>query len=110
MKRAAGSMLQALAGAVRQAVSAYTQEQARRQDLKAMAARAQRDGATHGKRFGPAVAFYRRHAGRVESCFAEYNPSRGRYDWIWEPPDWREAASGIPAGAIRISAIVRHGI
>ena len=110
MKRAASSMWRALADLARQVVSAHTQEQARRQDLKDMAIRAQRDGATHGKRFGPAVVFYRWHAGQVESCFAEYNPSSGRYDWIWEPPDWREAASGLPEEAIQVSEIARHGI
>jgi hypothetical protein len=109
MKQAA-SILRALSGLARQAGSAYTQQRAQQQDLKDMAIRAERDGATHGKRFGPAVAFYRRHAGRIESSFAEYNASTGRYDWIWEPPDWREAASGIPEGAIRISEIARHGI
>jgi hypothetical protein len=109
MKRAA-SVLRVLRDLVGQIQSTFTRQRARRQDLKDMAVRAQRDGATHGKRFGPAVAFYRWYDDRVECCFAEYNSSTGRYGWIWEPPDWREAPSGIPAGAKQVSEIVRHGI
>jgi hypothetical protein len=108
--RLAGNIWRALTDLMREVGSTLALQRAQRQDLKEMAGQAQQGGATHGKRFGPAVAFYREHADRIESCFAEYNPSTRRYDWIREPPDWREAPSGIPAGATRISEIAHRGI
>ena len=110
MKRAISSVLRALAGLVRQPGNANSLERARRRDLMEAAAKAQRDGATHGKRWGPAVAFYRSQDGRIETCFTEYHTPSGRYTWIWEPPDWREAPSGIPQGATEVSEIARRGI
>jgi hypothetical protein len=106
----AASIWRALSDLVAGAGRAYTEQRAQRQDLREMAVGVRRDGATHGKRFGPAVVFYREHDGRVERCFAEYNPSTQRYDRIREPPDWQEDLSGIPAGATQISEIARRGI
>jgi hypothetical protein len=106
----ADSIWRAVSGQVRQFAAAIALQRAQRQDLMDMAARAQQEGAIEGKRFGPAVCFYRLSGDRVECCFAEYNPSTQRYGWIWEPPDWHEAPAGIPLGATPISEIARRGI
>jgi hypothetical protein len=106
----AADVWRALSALATQAGRARADQRAQRQELREMAARAQRDGATHGKRYGPAVAFYRPHAGSVERCFAEYNPSTRRYEWIREPPDWQTDPAGIPDGATPVSEIARRGI
>jgi hypothetical protein len=106
----AASIWKALSDLVAGPRRAYTDQRAQRQDLQQMAVRAQQGGATHGKRFGAAVCFYRLHGDRVECCFAEYHPASGRYTWIWEPPDWREVPGGMPTGATPVSEIARRGI
>jgi hypothetical protein len=75
-----------------------------------MARTAQLQGATDGKRFGPAVVFYRPNGDRVECCFAEYSSSTQSYGWIWEPPDWHDSPHGYPAGTTPIAEIARRGI
>lgn len=71
-------------------------------ELKSLAQEAQRGGATHARYTGPAIGFYRIRQGQVECCFAEYSSSTQRYEWIWQPPDWREQ-DYLPGDAVSIS-------
>jgi hypothetical protein len=71
-------------------------------ELRTLIEVAQLHGATYVEHIGPAIGFFRIEHNKVKYCFAEYSSAAKRYEWIWEPPDWREY-DHLPKGAMTIS-------